>query len=243
MKPYNHFAEIYDDLTENVNYKVRSDYISDFFNKYSIPQNASVLDLACGTGSITAELLKKGYSPIGIDLSNEMLTVADSKLSGKIQLINADMRDFKLVNPVDAAVSLLDSINHLESEDDLNECFECVYNSLKNNGLFIFDVNTVYKHNYILGNNTFVFDEENYFLSWDNELLKNNKIRIMLDIFMLNGESYDRFSEEFIETAYETDTLKRLLTPYFDVLGVYDELTLNNPESNSERLYFVCKRR
>lgn len=243
MKPYNHFAEIYDDLTENVNYKVRSDYISDFFNKYSIPQNASVLDLACGTGSITAELLKKGYSPIGIDLSNEMLTVADSKLSGKIQLINADMRDFKLVNPVDAAVSLLDSINHLESEDDLNECFECVYNSLKNNGLFIFDVNTVYKHNYILGNNTFVFDEENYFLSWDNELLKNNKIRIMLDIFMFNGESYDRFSEEFIETAYETDTLKRLLTPYFDVLGVYDELTLNNPESNSERLYFVCKRR
>lgn len=243
MKPYNHFAEIYDDLTENVNYKVRSDYISDFFNKYSIPQNASVLDLACGTGSITAELLKKGYSPIGIDLSNEMLTVADSKLSGKIQLINADMRDFKLVNPVDAAVSLLDSINHLESEDDLNECFKCVYNSLKNNGLFIFDVNTVYKHNYILGNNTFVFDEENYFLSWDNELLKNNKIRIMLDIFMFNGESYDRFSEEFIEAAYETDTLKRLLTPYFDVLGVYDELTLNNPESNSERLYFVCKRR
>lgn len=243
MKPYNHFAEIYDDLTENVNYKVRSDYISDFFNKYSIPQNASVLDLACGTGSITEELLKKGYSPIGIDLSNEMLTVADSKLSGKIQLINADMRDFKLVNPVDAAVSLLDSINHLESEDDLNECFECVYNSLKNNGLFIFDVNTVYKHNYILGNNTFVFDEENYFLSWDNELLKNNKIRIMLDIFMFNGESYDRFSEEFIETAYEADTLKRLLTPYFDVLGVYDELTLNNPESNSERLYFVCKRR
>lgn len=243
MKPYNHFAEIYDDLTENVNYKVRSDYISDFFNKYSIPQNASVLDLACGTGSITAELLKKGYSPIGIDLSNEMLTVADSKLSGKIQLINADMRDFKLVNPVDAAVSLLDSINHLESEDDLNECFKCVYNSLKNNGLFIFDVNTVYKHNYILGNNTFVFDEENYFLSWDNELLKNNKIRIMLDIFMFNGESYDRFSEEFIETAYEADTLKRLLTPYFDVLGVYDELTLNNPESNSERLYFVCKRR
>lgn len=243
MKPYNHFAEIYDDLTENVNYKVRSDYISDFFNEYNIPKNATVLDLACGTGSISAELIKKGYHLTGIDLSSEMLSVADNKLKGKVSLINAKMQDFALTEPVDAVVCLLDSINHLESKEDVAECFKCVYNALNENGLFIFDVNTVYKHNYILGNNTFVFDEENYFLSWDNELLENNQVRILLDIFEFNGTNYDRFSEEFVETAYDTDTLKRLLSPHFDILGIYDELTLNKPKEESERLYFVCKRR
>lgn len=243
MKPYNHFAEIYDDLTENVNYKVRSDYISGFFNKYDIPKNGSILDLACGTGSVSAEFIKKGYHITGIDLSTEMLSIADNKLNGKINLINAKMQDFALSEPVDAVVCLLDSINHLESEKDVAECFKCVYNSLKENGLFIFDVNTVYKHNYVLCNNSFIFDEENYFLSWDNELLENNKVRILLDIFMFNGNNYDRFSEEFIETAYDTDNLKRLLAPYFDIFGIYDELTLNEPKKDSERLYFICKRR
>lgn len=242
-KAYNHFAEIYDDLTENVNYKVRSDYISDFFDKYGVPEKGKILDLACGTGSISAELLKKGYTIIGIDSSSEMLSVADNKLNGNVHLYNAEMQNFTLTEPVNAVICLLDSINHLESLKDIENCFKCVYNSLTENGLFIFDVNTVYKHNFVLGDNTFVFDEENYFLSWDNELLKNNKVRILLDIFQFNGKSYDRFSEEFIETAYDTDDLKRLSEPYFELLGIYDELSLNPPENDSQRLYFVCKRR
>lgn len=243
MKPYNHFAEIYDDLTENVNYKVRSDYISGFFDKYNIPKNGKILDLACGTGSISKELFEKGYDLIGADLSLEMLSVADNKLNGKIKLINAKMQNFVLTEPVDAVICLLDSINHLETQNDIEKCFNCVYNSLNKNGLFIFDVNTVYKHNFVLADNTFVFDEENYFLSWDNELLENNKVRILLDIFMFNGRNYDRFSEEFIETAYDINTIKRLSEPYFDILGIYDELTLNEPQNESERLYFVCRRR
>jgi len=243
MKSYNYFAEIYDDLTENVDYKVRSEYISGFFNKYDLKADAKILDLACGTGSFALELLNKGYSVTGIDKSPEMLTIADNKLNGKVNLINTEMQNFTLTESVDAVICMLDSINHLESENDVNNCFECVYNSLNKNGLFIFDVNTVYKHNYILADNSFVFDEENYFLSWDNELLNNNKVRILLDIFHYNGINYDRYSEEFTETAYDTGCLIRLLTPYFDVLGIYDDLSLNKPETSSERLYFVCKRR
>lgn len=243
MKPYSHFAEIYDDLTENVNYKVRSDYISGFFDKYGVPKNGKILDLACGTGSVSALFLKKGYQITGIDLSPEMLSLADNKLNGKAQLINAEMQNFTLSEPVDAVICLLDSINHLESEKDVADCFKCVYNSLNENGIFVFDINTIYKHNHILGNNTFVFDEENYFLSWDNELLENNRVRILLDIFMFNGKNYERFSEEFTETAYDIDNIKRLSEPYFDILGIYNELTLDKPENNSERLYFVCKRR
>lgn len=243
MKSYNYFAEFYDDLTENVDYKVRSEYISGFFNKYGLKDDAQILDLACGTGSFALELLNKGYSVTGIDKSPEMLTIADNKLKGKVNLINTEMQNFTLTESVDAVICMLDSVNHLESENDISKCFKCVYNSLNKNGLFIFDVNTVYKHNYILADNSFVFDEENYFLSWDNELLDNNRVRILLDIFHYNGTNYDRYSEEFTETAYDTDCLIGHLTPYFDVLGVYDDLSLKKPEASSERLYFVCKRR
>ena len=111
------------------------------------------------------------------------------------------------------------------------------------NGIFIFDVNTVYKHNAVLADNTFVFDKENYFLCWDNELLEDNRVRILLDLFVFNGKNYDRFSEEFTETAYSTEELCSALKPYFDVLGIYDDLTRNLSESKSERLYFVCRRK
>ncbi|MDE6506269.1 MAG: class I SAM-dependent methyltransferase, partial [Eubacterium sp.] len=79
-------------------------------------------------------------------------------------------------------------------------------------------VNTVYKHNNILADNSFVFDEEDYFLSWDNELLDGNRVRIMLDFFVFNGNNYDRYSEEFIETAYSAEVLEDALSPYFEVL-------------------------
>ena len=178
MKSYNFFAKVYDDLTDNVNYKVRSDYISDFFNKYNVHSGDTILDLACGTGSISAELINLGYKVIGMDLSSEMLSVAASKLNGSAVLLNGNMKNFKLPQKVKGVVCSLDSLNHLADIQEVKQCFNSVYNCLDNNGIFIFDVNTIFKHNNVLANNTFVFDEENYFLSWDNELAENNKVRI-----------------------------------------------------------------
>ena len=243
MKSYNFFAKVYDDLTDNVNYKVRSDYISDFFNKYNVHSGDTILDLACGTGSISAELINLGYKVIGMDLSSEMLSIAASKLNGSAVLLNGNMKNFKLPQKVKGVVCSLDSLNHLADIQEVKQCFNSVYNCLDNNGIFIFDVNTIFKHNNVLANNTFVFDEENYFLSWDNELAENNKVRILIDIFYYNGTNYDRYSEEFIETAFSTDELKSVLTPYFNVLGIYDELTDKPPKNDSQRLYFICERK
>ena len=240
---YNYFALHYDELTENVDYEVRSDYISGFFNKLGISNNASLLDLACGTGTMSLLFKEKGYNVIGIDLSSEMLSVADNKSNGKIPFLKAEMQNFSLTEPVDACVCCLDSINHLNSLHDAEMTFECVYNSLKENGIFIFDVNTVYKHQNILADNCFVFDEKNYFLAWDNELIDNHSVRIILDFFVYNGTSYDRYSEEFVETAFETEALSASLEPYFEVLGIYDDLSSKKPKADSERLYFVCKRK
>lgn len=245
MSSYIEFASLYDELTENVNYKVRSDYISGFFMANGI-NCGTILDLACGTASISLPFLEKGYRIIGVDLSEKMLEIASNKfleVSNNFSLIKSKMQDFKLSESADACICSLDSINHLENLEDVKSTFENVYSSLNDNGLFIFDVNTIYKHNEVLGNNTFVFDEEDYYLVWDNELLENNVVRILLDMFIWNGDSYDRYSEEFNETAFELSDIKELLeqTGFVDI-KIYDELTTNSPKEDSERVYFVCKK-
>ena len=240
---YNYFALHYDELTENVDYKVRSDYISGFFNKLGMNQNAKLLDLACGTGTMSLLFKEKGYHVVGIDLSSEMLSIADNKANGTIPFIKAKMQNFKLSEPVDACLCCLDSINHLNNIKEVEKTLKCVYNSLNENGIFIFDVNTIYKHRNILADNCFVFDEENYFLAWDNEQIDDYSVRIILDFFVYNGISYDRYSEEFIETAFETEALSAALNPYFEILGIYDDLSYEAPKADSERIYFVCKRK
>ena len=114
---------------------------------------------------------------------------------------------------------------------------------MNNNGLFVFDVNTVYKHNEVLADNTFVFDEEDYYLVWDNEAVDDRTVRILLDMFLFNGENYNRFSEEFEETAYSVEELSTWLkNSGFVNIKVYDELSYDEPKNDSERLYFVCKK-
>lgn len=245
MSSYKCFARFYDELTENAEYVKRSDYIYDFLNQEGIT-SGMILDLACGTCSVSLELAKKGYRIIGLDLSENMLEIASEKLSDNgcdFSLVKGNMTDFSLDKKVDSVICSLDSINHLNSLSDVKRAFSCVYNSLKNGSLFIFDVNTIYKHNEILSENTFVFDEEDYYLVWDNEHIDDTSVRILIDMFIFNGESYDRESEEFVETAYATDELLGVLRDVgFKRMGVYDELTHNAPKPDSQRLYFVCKK-
>lgn len=243
MKMYNHFATVYDELTENVSYSERTEYISGFFHKYGIMPGSALLDLACGTGSFSEEFLKRGYNVTGVDLSNEMLTEAQRKCAGKANFICANMCEFTFKNHFDACVCCLDSLNHLENIEKVKKAIECVYNSLRQGGVFVFDVNTAYKHKNILGNNTFIFDEEDFFLSWDNEYLNNGKVRLILDMFFAQGDLYQRYTEDFCEQAYDIDALKTALNPFFDVVGVYDDLSAEAPKTNSERLYFICVRK
>lgn len=245
MSSYNTFARFYDELTGNVEYQKRSEYIEQFFES-SDRTVKTILDLACGTCSVSLPLAEKGYRVIGVDASENMLEIASEKLVQSecdFTLLKADMRNFDLVEQVDAAVCSLDSINHLNSITDVKRCFDSVYAALKNGSLFVFDVNTVYKHNEILSDNTFVFDEDDYYLVWDNEQLDNRSVRVLIDVFIYNGKSYDRESEEFTETAYTVDELKNILKKSgFSSVCFYDELTLDEPKNDSQRLYFVCKK-
>lgn len=242
MSSYNQFAFVYDELTENVEYEKRFEYMISFFEDFGINPPSKVLDLACGTGNFSALLSNAGYKVTGVDASSQMLTVAQSKCGGKVEFLCGDMRAFELPEKYDACICCLDSLNHLSSLEDVKKTFGCVNSSLNSGGLFIFDVNTVYKHNEILSDHAFVFDCENYFLAWDNEYVSDGEVEIFLDIFVKNdNELYERFSENFKEKAYSCDALKSALRPYFDIVGIFNDMSLNEPDNASERLYFVCR--
>ena len=242
MSSYATFAQFYDRLTENVDYEVRSAYISNFFAENGVKQG-SILDLACGTGTIAKALCEKGYTVTGLDLSEEMLNVAVAKNISDAFFVKGDMTAFELPSPVDGCICSMDAINHLTDYMKVCQCFACVYKALKEQGIFVFDVNTVYKHREVLFNNTFAFEEEDFFLCWDNEYEENDTVAIYLDFFVKNGEHYDRLTETFKERAYTLKDLQEALSySGFRVLGIYDELTLEPPREDSERVYFVCKK-
>ena len=243
MSSYNVFAQFYDYLNQNVDYDAGSSFISGIFKDNNVK---SVIDLACGTGVMSKKLIEKGYFITGIDASVDMLTQAQINLCSykdSYNLICAKMQDFSLDIKADGCICCLDSINHLTDENDVLKTFENVYSSLNGGGVFIFDVNSVYKHNHQLANRAYVFDEEDFFLSWDNELLDDNIVRIMLDFFVFNGESYDRYSEEFFERAYEKEDLYLMLNKAgFKEIKVFGGFDYSEPREDSERLFFVCKK-
>lgn len=240
MSSYKTFAQFYDRLTDNVDYTAGGEYITGFFNEYG-NGGKKVLDLACGTGTMCSFLSDKGYDVVGVDLSDDMLTIADNKCGGKVKLFKKDITDFSFNEKFDYCICTLDSLNHLPDINAVKSAFNCVFNVLKGSGLFIFDVNTVYKHRQVLADNTFVFDYEDFFLSWDNEYVEDDIIRILIDIFVYNGKSYDRYSEEFSERAYAVDELIAGLEE-FEIIKICDNLSQNLPNDESERIFFICRR-
>ena len=159
QKSYFEFAKFYDNLTENVDYKKRAEYFDTIIKKYKKTDKNLLLDLACGTGSLTEQMALLGYDCMGIDGSYEMLNEAFEKKMNSgldIQYICQDMREYELYGCADVTICALDSLNHLDSFDDVKKVFKQVWLSTENSGLFIFDMNSVYKHKEVLGNNTFI---------------------------------------------------------------------------------------
>lgn len=247
MAYFEAFSSVYDIFTEGVNYHQRAKYILSLLEKNGI-KGGALLDLACGTATLTSEFCKTGFEVIGVDLSEDMLMIAREKLSfygNKVLLLCQDMRELDLFGTVNACVCSLDSINHLESIEDVRRVFENVFLFMQPGGVFIFDVNTIYKHQSVLADNTFVYESEDAFLVWQNSLQDNGRsVDIMLDIFVQKTDgSYERSSEDFTETAFSIEELKQALKiAGFTDICVYDDMTLNIAKENSQRLYFVARK-
>ncbi len=243
---YNSFSEYYDALMQNVGYKERCDYIMQIFERLRHDMGLS-LDLACGTGSLTVELKKRGVDVYGIDASYDMLSHARDKAEENdldILFLCQKMQAIDLYGTIDTCVCTLDSINHLTKESDVQKTFERVSLFMNKGGYFLFDANTVYKHQNVLCDNTFVYDTDDVFCVWQNSLRENNIVDIELDFFEREGRVYYRTEEKFSERAYSCEQLSAMLeNAGFEVVHVYADMTFDAPEEDEQRVVFVAKKK
>lgn len=241
---YDGLANIYDRLMTDINYSSYADYIENIFKSNNIKPSL-ILDLGCGTGSFCLEMSKRGYEMIGVDISVDMLCRAKQKADDDgqdILFLNQNMVEFELYGTVDVIVSLTDSINYITSIKDLKKLFNLVKNYLNPGGLFVFDINSVYKFKNILADNIYYNIQDDLCYIWKNSFDEVKKLcEFDLTFFVKEGDMYKRFDEVHMERAYSIQELKELLEySKIELIGVFDSLSTCFPEETSERIFFVC---
>lgn len=250
MEAYTGFAQVYDLFMDNIPYKEWSNYVVSLLNEYGVA-NGLIADLGCGTGAITEQLHQAGYDMIGIDNAEEMLELAREKAYEKqldILYLEQNMQEMELFGTVSAFVSICDSMNYITKEKDLLQIFRLVNNYLDPGGVFIFDMNTKYKYETILAQNTFAENRENCSFIWENYYYKEEMINEYdLTIYVKDEEKEEedvfyRFDEEHYQRAYELETVKRLLKESgMEFVAAYDAFTKEEPKDQSERIYIVAR--
>ncbi len=258
MQPYSSFAGVYDMFMDNIPYDEWADYVQMLLKKFNIEEGL-LLELGCGTGSMTRQLSAKGFDMLGIDNSEEMLQIARDKgatSEDNILYLCQDMREFELFGTVAAVISVCDSMNYILSEEDLLQVFRLVNNYLDPQGVFIFDLDTDYAYREILGDNTIAENRENGSFIWENTYYEEemlNEINLTLFIPEEPREGLDgaykgqpslfrRYEETHYRKAYTIETVKRLIEEAgMEWVAVYDTLTEKKPKKDSERVYIIAR--
>ena len=247
MEAYTSFAEVYDTFMDNVPYEEWAEYLTELLREYNI-EDGLVLDLGCGTGSLTELMAARGYDMIGADGSAEMLEVAMEKKvqSGHdILYLMQDMREFELYGTVRAVISACDCVNYITDEKDLEQVFRLVNNYLDPGGIFIFDLNTVYKYQEILGEQTIAEDREDCSFIWDNYYYEDegmNEYELTLFIKEQDSELYRKYQEMHYQKAYTLDAIRELVEwSGLEFVTAYDAYTREAPAETSERICVVAR--
>lgn len=246
---YGAFSAYYDALTENVQYPVLANRIGSLLTLYGIDRGL-LLDLGCGTGTLGVLLSEKGYEVIGVDRSPDMLAEAQNKAMAagqNILFLCQDMCALDLYGTIDAAVCTLDGLNHLPNAEAVLTALRGVSLFMNPGGIFILDVNTLYKHREVLGSNTFVYDTDEVYCVWQNTLGKDRAtVRMDLDFFVPaseDGPLFMRESEQFSECAYSEAEFEAMLQAAgFAVCEKFDGYSENAPHAKSERLVYVVRK-
>ena len=246
MEAYTSFAQVYDLFQDNIPYGEWADYLKSLLNEYGV-KDGLVLDLGCGTGSITELLAKAGYDMIGVDNSEDMLEIAMDKRSRSgldILYLLQDMREFELYGTVKAAVSICDSMNYILEKEDLVQVFKLVNNYLDPQGIFLFDMNTVYKYQTMIGNTTIAENRDEGSFIWENSYDEETGINTYeLALFIPREDGlYEKDEEVHYQRAYPLEKIKELIGKAgMELLAVYDAYTLEPPKEDSGRLTFVVR--
>lgn len=243
---YTNFAKVYDTFMDNIPYEEWGKYLTGLLEEYGVKEGL-VLELGCGTGSMTEILAGKGYDMIGADNSEEMLEIAIEKRerSGHdILYLLQDMREFELYGTVRAVVSVCDSVNYVTEEEELIEVFRLVNNYLDPKGVFIFDFNTKYKYQNVLGDRTIAEKRDECSFIWDNYYYEEEEINeYELTLFIQEKENlYRKFEEVHYQRAYTLEQMLRLVKESgLEFVTAYDAFTRKQPTDTSERIYMIAR--
>ena len=276
MEAYTDFAQVYDTFMDETPYEEWADFIDKLIVQYGISRPACrqiqdnqlqasavektaeenlasernlVLDLGCGTGSLTELMAEKGYDMIGVDLSQEMLGIALAKreaAASSTLYLCQDMRELELYSTVGTVISVCDSVNYLLEEEDLIETFRLVNNYLYPGGIFIFDFNTVYKYEQVIGDTTIAENRDDCSFIWENYYHEKEHINEYdLTIFVREDEEeerFRRFSETHYQRGYSLEEMTRLIeSAGLTLVAALDADTHKKPTENSERIYMIAR--
>ncbi len=246
MEAYTGFAEVYDKFMDCTPYAVWLDYVSKILTANGISQGL-VLDLGCGTGTLTELLAETGYDMIGVDVSEDMLQIALNKreLSGNdILYLCQNMREFELYGTVRAVVSICDSVNYLLTEDEVADTFRLVNNYLDPQGIFIFDFNTVHKYRDVIGDAVIAENRDECSFIWDNHYDSTDGINEYDITFFVQeeGDRYRRFTETHYQRGYSLADMKRILKDAgMEFLSACDADNFGPVRKSSERVFITAR--
>lgn len=243
---YSNLAAVYDVLMQDVDYAAWAEYINNMLCQNARPVK-TVVDCACGTGELALRLYEAGYSVTGVDVSPEMLYIAQLKAQAqgkRFPLVCQDMRKLALHKPVDAICCACDGVNYLTSRADVQMFFQAAYEALEPGGLLLFDVSSRYKLETVLADNVFGEVLETCAYIWRNSCNKPlHLVEMELTVFTKCGALYGRFDEYHVQRAHSESELKQALRACgFTEISAFRAFTFEPAGALSERIQFQAKR-
>ena len=270
LEAYTDFAGVYDIFMDETPYQEWADFLEGLIEKYGISkpvlksdneekgtekaqeilasERNLVLDLGCGTGTLTELLYQKGYDMIGVDMSQEMLNIAlekKEKSGSEILYLCQDMRELDLYSTVGTVICACDSVNYLLGDDEVEETFELINNYLYPGGIFIFDFNTVYKYEQVIGDTTIAENRDECSFIWENYYHEEERVNEYdLTIFVKeeNKELFRRFTETHFQRGYTLEEMKDFVKKAgMEFVLAVDADTHKAPDEVSERIYVIAR--
>lgn len=243
MGIYESFARVYDELMDDVPYEDWAVFLTEILREDGI-KDGLVLELGCGTGRLMRILDAVGYDMIGVDNSEDMLQIAREKSDASLLYLLQDMREFELYGTVRAVVSICDSLNYITDPEELLRVFSLVNNYLDPGGLFVFDFNTSYKYEELIGDTVIAEDREDVSFIWFNEYDKESCLNaIDLTVFVREEDGrYQKFVEEHVQRGYTLTEMRRLLEASGLVfVAAYEDYVRKAPGADSGRIVVVAR--
>jgi len=245
MDAYHNLAVSYDRLTSDVDYEATVAFYYAILRRENLRPRTAV-DLACGTGSVTVLLARSGLRVTGVDMSEEMLTVASQKAMEQnlsVRFVCQRLEELSLPRGVDLAVCALDSLDYITDPEACKQAIKRVYKALNPGGIFIFDVNTPEKLRAMDGQ-IFLDEDDDVYCVWRGEFDEEENIcSYGMDLFQRRGDLWERSFEEHREYAYSAEQLVGYLKEAgFSHIGVYADREFCDPRPNEQRTYLKARK-